>query len=402
MYRIASIKYLIPFYYSSYDTASVYLRSEMYNRKPKEKCVCSDGYSDYLLILRLQMNILTHVTMEDTYIYDEIYQILNVSNQILKEIEDKREEFLMDLRRGGEAVHYRGRSQDSVDHVTWLWRYRRPADIVRSCIGLHPHNDIYIIDNKAYRKPSKHHNYSPEVRCVLYCLLLTEKYQLNLNEQSHRITRDKIRDRYFPDITDDGFMDPPAGITETHNGVMTFISEDFRHDLMYSFVTECLVEDSDVEFFLSTASHDVISEYFRSWDYERSEGERCLYVPKWPEKMYDLFIDKLQLDIITHCTMSDWGFHGRISKRLGVPEEILDWDQEARERYVEYAKRGTQTIHHARGMIVGCAGAGKTTLLKRLLGCSEEEIKEVKSTEGLEVHEEIFDICDDTKSVKGI
>ncbi|XP_062599977.1 uncharacterized protein LOC134261567, partial [Saccostrea cucullata] len=156
MYRITSIKYYIPFYYSSYDTASVYLRSEEYNRKPREKCVRSRGCND-LLILRLQMNILTHVTMEDTSIYNKIPQILNVSNQILKESEDKRKEFLSDLRKGGAAVHYRGRSHDSIDHVTWLWRYNywaRP-DIVRSCIGLHPHWDIYIIDNKAYRKTSK-------------------------------------------------------------------------------------------------------------------------------------------------------------------------------------------------------------------------------------------------------
>ncbi|XP_062596083.1 probable serine/threonine-protein kinase pats1 [Saccostrea cucullata] len=85
---------------------------------------------------------------------------------------------------------------------------------------------------------------------------------------------------------------------------------------------------------------------------------------------------------------------------VGVPAEVLKWDQEARDRYVEYLKTGTQTVHHARGMIVGCAGAGKTTLLKRVLGCSEEEIKKVKSTEGLEVHEEIFELCDKTKSLK--
>ncbi|XP_061192320.1 uncharacterized protein LOC133200553 [Saccostrea echinata] len=411
MYRIASIKRYIPFLYSSYDTASVYLRSEEYNRKPGEKCVTgggysgyslSTGYSDYLLIRRLQMNILTHVTMEVRSIHDDIHQILNVSNKIINDSEDKRKEFLMDLRREGETVHYKGSSQDSVDHVTWIWRYNVHArpDIVRSCIGLHPHNDIYIIDNKAYRKPNKHHNYSPEVRCLLYCLLLTEKYQLNLNEQSHRITRDKIRDRYFTDISDDGLVDLPNGITETHNGVMTFKSDDVRHDVMYAFVTECLVEDNDLEFFLTTASRDVISEYCRSWRCKRSEGERCLYVPNRPEKMYDLFIDKLQLDIITHCTVSDWGIHDSISECLGVPKEILRWDQEARERYVEYAKRGTQTVHHARGMIVGCAGAGKTTLLKRLIGCSEDVIKDVKSTEGLEVHEEIFDICDETKSLR--
>ncbi|XP_061192299.1 uncharacterized protein LOC133200528 [Saccostrea echinata] len=398
MYRIKSKNSIIPFWYSSYDTARVYLRSWEYNRKPGEKCVRNFG-CDSLLILRLQMNILTHVIMEDTNIYDEIYQILNIPEHNVKSNRDEREEFLMDLRERREAVHYRGRSQDSVDHVTWLWRYGRP-DIVRSCIGLHPHNDIYIIDNKSCNKPTKYHNYPPEVRCLLYCLLLAEKYQLNLNEQSHRIIRDKIRDRYFTDITDDVLGDLPDGITETRDGVITFISDDIRHDVMYAFVTECMVENSDLKFFLTTASRDVISEYCRSWDYKRSEGERCLYVPDYPEKMYDLFIDKLQLDIITHCTVSDGRIHDSISKRFGVPKEVLEWEQEARERYVEYAKRGTQTVHHARGMIVGCAGAGKTTLLKRLLGCSEEEIKEIKSTEGLEVHEEMFDICDKTKSLK--
>ncbi|XP_062609805.1 uncharacterized protein LOC134271618, partial [Saccostrea cucullata] len=152
--------------------------------------------------------------------------------------------------------------------------------------------------------------------------------------------------------------------------------------------------------FLTTASRDVISQYCRSWGYKRSEGEKCLYVPNEPEKMYYLFIEKLQLDIISHCTVSDREIHIRISQRFRVPEEILVWDKEARERYMEYAKRGTQTVHHARGMIVGCAGAGKTTLLKRLLGCSEEDIRDIKSTEGLEVHEEICDICDETRSLK--
>ncbi|XP_062618065.1 uncharacterized protein LOC134279650, partial [Saccostrea cucullata] len=402
MHRIASKNNYIPFIYSSYNTASVHLRSNRYDRKPGEKCVIGPLYSHFLLILRLQMNILTHVTMKDTEIYNGIHQILNIPENKVKKSKDERKEFLTELRRDGEAVHYRGRSQDSIDHVTWLWRYgldNRP-DIVRSCIGLHPHNDIYIIDNKPHRKPSKIHSYEPEVRCLLYCLLISEKYRISFIEQSHRITKDKIRQRYFPDITDDGSVDLPEEITETRDGVITFISDDIRHDVMYAFVTECLVEDSDLEFFLTTASRDVVYEYCRLWGYKRSEGERCLYIPDKPEKMYDLFIDSLQLDIITHCTVSDMRIRGRISERLGIPEEILKWDLKARERYVEYAKRGTQTVHHARGMIVGCAGAGKTTLLKRLLGCGEEEIKEVITTEGLEVHEEIFDICDQTKSLK--
>ncbi|XP_056015011.1 uncharacterized protein LOC130052878 [Ostrea edulis] len=193
----------------------------------------------------------------------------------------------------------------------------------------------------------------------------------------------------------------PDDIIQTQDEIITFKSDDIRHDVMYVFVTECLVEDSDLKFFLTTASRDVISEYCRSWDYKRGEGERCLYIPRKPVEMYELFIDRLQLDILTHCTVSDREIHYSFSTHLGVPDEILKWDQEARERYVEYAKRGTQTVHHARGMIVGCAGAGKTTLLKRLLRCSDAEIRDVTSTEGLEVHEEIFQICEETKTLKG-
>ncbi|XP_062579594.1 uncharacterized protein LOC134241572, partial [Saccostrea cucullata] len=329
----------------------------------------------------------------------------NVSNQILKESEDKRKEFLMELVRVRETVHHRGRSQDSLDHVTWLWRHRREArpDIVRSCIGLHPHWDIYIIDNKAYRKLSKYHKYTPEVRSLLYCTLLVDGYTLNTREDSYKNMLFKLRVRYFKEeeITNEiSTADLPEGIMQVKDNKITFKSDDIRHDVMYAFVTECLVVDSDLEFFLNTASGHVITEYCRSWNYEKSEGERCLYVPKNPE-MLDPFIKRLQLDIIKYCYISDREIREKIRNQLKIPPEILEWDQEARERYVEYGKRGTQTVHHARGMIVGCAGAGKTTLLKRLLGCSEKEIKKVKSTKGLEVHEEIFKIDDDTKRLKG-
>ncbi|XP_062598690.1 uncharacterized protein LOC134260096, partial [Saccostrea cucullata] len=315
MYRITLKNRYIPFYHSSYHAANMYLRSRGYKRKPEEKCVI--GVADYLLIRRLQMNILTHVTMEDTSIYDEIHQILNIPDNMLWDSKNKRKQFLLNLRGEGEAVHYRGRSHDSMDHVRWLWRYgvyARP-DIVRSCIGLHPHNDIYIIDNKPYRKPSEHRNNPPDVRCLLYSLLLAEKYQLNLNEQSHRIIRDKIRDRYFPEVAEEGLVNLPDGITKTQNGLIKFTSDDIRHDVMYAFVTECLVDNSDLDFFLTTASRDVISEYCRSWRYRRSEGERCLYVPDEPKKMFDLFIEKLRLDIITHCTVNDKMIHDSISER---------------------------------------------------------------------------------------
>ncbi|XP_061177497.1 uncharacterized protein LOC133186291 [Saccostrea echinata] len=424
MYRIASIDGDILFWYSSYDTASVYLRSRRYNRKPGEKCVCGAGnydsllstaysdtllitaYSDYFLIQRLQMNILTHVTMEDTSIYDWIYQILMVPMDVLKGNTNKRKKYLKKLKQRGESVSYRGRSQDSVQHVTWLWRYGYMArpDIVRSCIGLHQHWDIYIVDNRAYRKPSQYHTYPPDIRCFLYCLLLVDDYTLDINEQTHKTLFKEMRERYYTDLpssdeinlTDNRITE---GIIDRKGSVIKFNSTEIRHDVMYAFLTECLMEECDLEFYLTTASTCVVSEYCRSSDYKRSEGERCLYLPKWPEKMYDFFIDKLQLDIITHCTMSDEGIHDSISKRLNIPEEVLRWDIDARKRFVKNSKQESVKMFRARGMIVGCAGAGKTTLLRKLQGRKKTDVdKQTETTIGLEVHEDLF-VIEDNKLI---
>jgi GTPase SAR1 family protein len=84
-----------------------------------------------------------------------------------------------------------------------------------------------------------------------------------------------------------------------------------------------------------------------------------------------------------------------------VPLEILDWDYAARSRYAKCVKKGTQTIHRARAMIVGCAGAGKSTLLKRLQRRSLEEVNQIQSTVGLEVHEDIFEIVPESNCLRG-
>jgi hypothetical protein len=60
---------------SSVSTAVRYPRTYRYTRKSGEKCVIGDApYCDIFLIRRLQMDILTHVTMEDTDIYDRVSQ----------------------------------------------------------------------------------------------------------------------------------------------------------------------------------------------------------------------------------------------------------------------------------------------------------------------------------------
>ncbi|XP_056015201.1 uncharacterized protein LOC130046575 isoform X2 [Ostrea edulis] len=390
---------LAVYWLSSYTTVVRYLRSHRYTRKSGEKCViCNYSDCDSVLIHRLQMNILTHVTMEDTDICDEVSRILNIPLNKVRMSEGERRAFLEELQQTVECEQIRGGSQGSVQHVKWLWRYER-TDFVRSCIGPHPHSDIYIINNTAYRKHSQYHDRPPAERCLLYCLLMVGDYTVKVKDESHITMYNAIRERYFTELPvceKITAADTPEEIIHVENDVIKFKPSDIRHDVMYAFITECLVEDSDLKFFLTTASPHVISEYCRSWDYKRSEGERCLYIPARPDEMYDLFIDRLQLDILTHCTVSDWRIHYSISKRLRIPIEVMSWSDEARRRFVDNFRKGSIEMFRARGMIVGCAGAGKTTILKRLQRNQTEDLNtNTKTTIGLEVHNDIFEIVSD-------
>ncbi|XP_062598980.1 probable serine/threonine-protein kinase pats1 [Saccostrea cucullata] len=81
---------------------------------------------------------------------------------------------------------------------------------------------------------------------------------------------------------------------------------------------------------------------------------------------------------------------------VNIPEEILTWDLSARKRFVESLRHGRVQMFRGRGMIVGCAGAGKTTLLRKLQRRHTEENQPTETTIGLEVHEDLFEIKDDT------
>ncbi|XP_062588428.1 uncharacterized protein LOC134250093 isoform X2 [Saccostrea cucullata] len=65
-----------------------------------------------------------------------------------------------------------------------------------------------------------------------------------------------------------------------------------------------------------------------------------------------------------------------------------------KEDLLQHMRTEVTTVRHARGLVVGCAGAGKTTLLYSLMGKSLDEIKEIKSTRGLQVYEHIFTVGD--------
>ncbi|XP_062603570.1 leucine-rich repeat serine/threonine-protein kinase 2-like, partial [Saccostrea cucullata] len=54
-------------------------------------------------------------------------------------------------------------------------------------------------------------------------------------------------------------------------------------------------------------------------------------------------------------------------------------------------------MRRARGLIVGCAGAGKTTLLRQLQRTQTSHCPcSTETTIGLEIHEDLFEVKDDT------
>jgi hypothetical protein len=164
----------------------------------------------------------------------------------------------------------------------------------------------------------EYHDLPPAERYLLYCLLMVDHYTVKVKDESHIKVYNAIRGRYFTDLPvcmEIPAANNPEGTVHIENGVIKFKSDDIRHDVMYAFVTECLVENCDLKFFLTTASRDVISEYCRTWGYKKSEGERCLYIPDSPREMYDLLVDGLQEDVLIHSAFSDGEIHGRISKR---------------------------------------------------------------------------------------
>lgn len=66
----------------------------------------------------------------------------------------------------------------------------------------------------------------------------------------------------------------------------------------------------------------------------------------------------------------------------------------------EYLSKGELTIQHIRCIIVGCARAGKTTLLRRLKNTPYEELKNIESTEILDVHVNIFEVNKEEETIQ--
>ncbi|XP_062583341.1 uncharacterized protein LOC134245094 [Saccostrea cucullata] len=78
---------------------------------------------------------------------------------------------------------------------------------------------------------------------------------------------------------------------------------------------------------------------------------------------------------------------------IGITMQIIIRGNKSVKNYIENLKKGRTMMYHASGMIVGCAGSGKTTSLERLKGIDVAEIQQkTKSTRGIDIHTDIFDV----------
>lgn len=59
------------------------------------------------------------------------------------------------------------------------------------------------------------------------------------------------------------------------------------------------------------------------------------------------------------------------------------------------------TVRHVRCILVGCGGAGKTTLLRRLQNAKFKDLTNIKTTELVDVHVNIFDVLENEDTIQG-
>lgn len=84
-----------------------------------------------------------------------------------------------------------------------------------------------------------------------------------------------------------------------------------------------------------------------------------------------------------------------------VQEDDRNDEMEINENAIrEYLSKGELTIQHIRCIIVGCARAGKTTLLRRLKNTPYEELKNIESTEIIDVHVNIFEVNKEEETIQ--
>nr|XP_022316071.1 uncharacterized protein LOC111119843 isoform X2 [Crassostrea virginica] len=107
-------------------------------------------------------------------------------------------------------------------------------------------------------------------------------------------------------------------------------------------------------------------------------------------------IDSLGIDYLRHNLPSDHRTFPMIAEKLEIPQEILYWSLENREKFVRSMKVGNISVFNGRAMVIGCARAGKTTLVKKIKG---DKDLETTSTSGIEIHSHAFKLNSDESTI---
>nr|XP_022287913.1 uncharacterized protein LOC111100394 isoform X2 [Crassostrea virginica] len=120
---------------------------------------------------------------------------------------------------------------------------------------------------------------------------------------------------------------------------------------------------------------------------KKQTDERKSLLDTEPFENFEDDISKMGIDCLLQRLPSDQERLLMIAKKLKIPEEILYWSLENREKFVKSMKIGNISVYNGRGMVIGCARAGKSTLVKKLKG---EKDLNTTSTSGIEVHSHLF------------
>ncbi|XP_062588710.1 uncharacterized protein LOC134250372 [Saccostrea cucullata] len=227
---------------------------------------------------------------------------------------------------------------------------------------------------------------------LLMCLLLSNSYKINMKEGNWMTKYNAVAKCLNSKEIKKPFvythLENYKPILKLNESEISFSSEVFKNISFLKFSKSFEFNFTDI--FLSWAKKENIAEYCRSWNYRRGEDEVCCWL--LPEKNEE-FLERLGEDVFTHPTMEDQSFHEDVFRKLGIPMQIIIRGDKSVKNFIENLKKGKTTMYHASGMIIGCAGSGKTTLLERLKGIDLEKIKKnIRSTRGVDIHTDVFDV----------
>ncbi|XP_078321834.1 uncharacterized protein LOC144621833 isoform X2 [Crassostrea virginica] len=107
-------------------------------------------------------------------------------------------------------------------------------------------------------------------------------------------------------------------------------------------------------------------------------------------------INKLGIEYILQQLHREKKILPFIATKLRIPQEILYWNLDDRDKFVKCMNVGKISVFNARGMVIGCARAGKTTLVKKLKG---ETDLNTESTTGIEIHTHVFKLNADESTI---